>query len=225
MGKAARLHSRALSNAVKYALDNAAYSTWKQTRDELPVRFQIRNTWTKRSITYEKANPKAETLNMFSRVGSAREYMAKQEVGFVEQSKGKHGVPVPTGAASGEGRGAQVRRKRILRQKYLSRLKVAQGLYEKARSAATKGRKQAYAIALAMARREGRPVIYWESKRGRKGLYEIEGQSITMLYDLTHRTLRTAAERWLSQPSEAARRRLEGVFARALRFAFHKYRL
>lgn len=218
----------ALGEAVRYTLDRMAYQAYASSKRALKGQFTIRNTWTSRNMAFVKVEPTARRIDeMQSEAGSRLEYMEAQQEGSKHRAKGKHGVPIPTTHASGEG-AAKQRKKRVQKRFYLSRLKIGKGLYADAKAAAAGDRKQHYAIMLSMARKRRLKFVYWESARGTKGLYKIrdprnrEDWAIEMVYDLSQRMTSAKPRDWLTPAADKATESLRKTFGAALSFQMRK---
>ena len=220
---ALRLHllsDVALPEAVRYTLNELAVKTWKGARKGLDKHFTLRNTWTKRSIAFQKAGPGGNIDQMASYAGTREAYMREQEEGVNRTSQGKYGEPIPTTHVSGEG-GSRLRKKKIMRKFYLSRLRVARGLYD-----TTKGQAQSEAqhlpILIATARKMRKRVFFWRSRSGKAGLFLLEKKGLPMLYDLSRRRITSRSRPWLSGPTKVISPMLFKLYGKALRFQLYK---
>lgn len=92
---------RALSYAARQTLNDAAYHARSKIAKDLPGQFILRNTWTLRSMQFEKT--KEIVINkMRTSVGTTLKEMAQQEEGRTNVTSGKEGLPIPTTAAAGQ---------------------------------------------------------------------------------------------------------------------------
>lgn len=220
-----RLHlfsSVALPSAVKFTVDQLAAKTSNYAKAHLSKYFTLRNTWTKRSIRYEKSLPTKDISQIVSYAGSTAEYMAKQQLGFKEMASGKHGIPIPTAVASGEGQVSR-RERPVLKQSYLKRLSVARGIYNAA-ARRSKTPAQHFATAAALAREQGKKFMYWKSaSTGREGLVSVSDTSrADMVYNLSRKAITSNPREWLSTAGEAITPLLKRIYGSAIRFQLSK---
>lgn len=230
------LSDEALPAAVEYTLNELAVQTWKRSKRDLKDNFTIRNTWTARNMAFEKVTPgRRDISRMRSMAGSRLEYMREQQEGVKHVKRGKHGVPIPTAFASGETENPSVgkaRLKKVQRKFYLSRLRVGRGIYQAAKTRyggqPVSSRKQHYAIVLSMARKRNLRFVYWESRRGRKGLYKIRDPRdrddwvIQMVYDLSKAMTTAAPREWLTTATDEATASIRKIYGKALFFQLRK---
>lgn len=215
------LQTSALREAVRYTLNEMAVQTWKLSKRGLSTHFTLRNTWTARSLAFDKVPTNVNNIDMMrSHAGSRMEYLEEQEEGIRKTARGAHGVPIPTTYAAGQ-KGAKRRTKRVARRFYLSRLRVAQGVYKDVQQYA-RTRRQHLAVMIYKAHKLSKRVIYWESLRGRKGLYLIEGHGLHMIYNLAERHITSRARPWLSTPTNQVSLMFRKIYGKALRFQLHK---
>ena len=215
-------HENGLRDASRYTVNELAFLTFKKSRAGLKDHFTLRNAWTKKSISFQKVPPNVKDIDMMeSEVGSTLAYMREQEEGISRTARGKHGEPIPTTEASGEGQGA-VRRKRVLRKNYLNRLRVARGLYDKAKRQA-KNSNQVLGLVVNMAKKERKKIIFWKTLRGKQGLFRIDGDRLPMLYDLSEKRVISKPRPWLSGPTDKVLPMLGKIYGKALFFNLRKY--
>jgi hypothetical protein len=187
-----KVSKRALPYAVRDSLNTAAFEARKEWAQQIDKAMILRNRWTEKSLRVEKA-----TLTSFehmqSRVGSVAAYMLTQEVGGTETSKGKHGVPIPTTAASGQTSGvgrigprSRPRTKEVQRKNWLTAIRLGPRLGN--------GRKQRNAVAIRLAAKSG-GVAFLDLGR-RKGLFRVTGTKkgrfrVRMIWDLSKPSVTT----------------------------------
>lgn len=139
-----RVSVEAVPHAARDALNTLAFEGRRVWRDEIDRAFVLRNTFTQRSLRVEKATI-GRVADMRASLGSTQDYMAQQEQGAIKSAKGKHGVPIPTRAASGEAEGSMPRQKPVRRANRMSAISL--------RKRAGRTRAQRNAIAIAQARK------------------------------------------------------------------------
>jgi hypothetical protein len=220
-----RFGTQALPYAVRDALNNAAYKTADLARKNANRKFQMRNQFTARSIQFEKTFAR-RIDQMESRAGSLQEYMREQEEGFTKHAKGKHGVPVPTGAAAGQ-EGARVRTRPIRRSNWMNRLRVSKhirGQYSNTKQAVLRRVQEAV--------ESGDRVIFLgvRGKKNRsyvKGFYRVlggrkvkrgwpTGARLQLLYRAEASSVTTIATHWLGPPSKIVASKMDDLYRQAL---------
>ncbi len=175
---------QAVPHGVRNGLNKVAFEARTEWQEQLGSRMVLRNNYTARSILVDKATgTNLETMR--SVVGSVADYMGLQEDGGTVASKGKHGVTIPTPVSSGEGRGANPRKKLVRRPNRLSSIHLGSRL-------STSNRKQRNAASIRQAIASGRKYAFLELER-RKGLFRISGgkrkPKVDMVWDLTRKAV------------------------------------
>jgi hypothetical protein len=176
-----KFRAKAIPFAMRRTLNDTAFEARKIWVDEIKRTLVTRNTFTTRSLEVVKASGRSIT-GMKAVLGAKARYMGEVEAGNVNP-KGN----VPTGIATGEGRGAKPRRRLVRRPNRVGSIalppKVAQGT-----------RKQRTAVTIAMAARKGHRTIFLELER-RKGFFRLSGGKrrprIDMLWDTTQKSVRS----------------------------------
>jgi hypothetical protein len=155
------LNRRALPFATQQTVNDLAFKSQGQWRQDLPGRMKLRNRFTVQSIRVEKSRGLSIAAQQ-STVGSDAEYMDEQELGAVEAKKGKHGVPIPAAAP-----GARSTRGRVPKRLQFGSLTILPHV---------KGhRSRQVAAALSMAAKRGGPqYAFLQLKRGRSGIYQLD---------------------------------------------------
>lgn len=165
-----------------------AFAAREEWQNQMSKKFINRNAWTRRSAQVEKATPATPV----ARTGSAQGYLATQEFGGTEKKKGKHGVPIPMAAASGE---SQTPRRRVVRK--ANRLGTID--LKTSRRTRRKAHITSYLAALD-AVNDGQKNIVLRGPGGYKpGIYRIKGREkrkgvfqhvqIKKIFDLSNRTV------------------------------------
>lgn len=167
----------AVPYGARDALNAIAFEGRKLWQRELKDTFVLRNDWTTRRLIVEKA--KGLSLSTLKSVLTSPDaYLLKQEIGGTEDHS------VPTGVATGEGRGASPRRKLVRQPNKVGNIALGQR-YRRG------SRKQRNAIAVRMAAAEGRKFVYLELPK-RKGLFRIKGgrrnPELDMVWDTTSKS-------------------------------------
>lgn len=179
LGKFAK---KALPAAARGALNTVAFDARREWVQQVGRKFVLRNKFTVNSLRIEKAQG-FDLTSMQSKVGSTQDYMAEQEKGFTERSKGKHGVAVPTSSAAGMSKRAP-RTKQVQKKNYLTAIQVA--------SRVRGIRQRRNAVAVRMASKTG-GVAFLDLGKS-KGLFRVKQTSkgrftVRMIYDLSKKSV------------------------------------
>jgi hypothetical protein len=202
---------QAIPHGVRNGLNKIAFEARTEWQEQLGSRMVLRNNYTARSILVDKATgTNLETMR--SVVGSVADYMGLQEDGGSVASKGKHGVTIPTPVSSGEGRGANPRKKLVRRPNRLSSIHLGSRL-------STSNRKQRNAASIRQAIASGRKYAFLELER-RKGLFRISGgkrkPKVDMVWDLTRKAVTLPKNATLEPTLSRISTRIPHHFAEAM---------
>jgi hypothetical protein len=151
----AKMRAKAIPYAIKNALNTAAFETRTIWQREIRSTFTNRNTYTANSVRVEQAS----NTNLVAKVGSVADYMDTQEEGGTVKGKSGHIKAIPTAKARGGADTALVRSRFYL------------GAIQVAKAAGHGGRRQRNAIAIAVARKQGKKVALLTRPSGAKGLF------------------------------------------------------
>lgn len=169
---------RALPFAVRNGLNSTAFEARREWAEQLGKKMVLRNTFTTRSLRVEKATG-LDLNTMQARVGSVADYMATQEHGGTESKKGKHGKPIPTSVAAGQGMKTRPRKRAVQRKNWMGAVTLASGIR------GSRQRRNAFAIAQAA---KGSGTAFLDLGR-RKGLFRVtgtkKGLKVRMIWDLS----------------------------------------
>jgi len=202
-----KLSTRGVLFATMFAMNEAAEDARDNAKELVRNQFITRNAWTLGSIQFKKGN----TRNLQASVGSKQDYMADQEFGTTKRKKGKEGVPLATGASSGEGRNARPRKKLPVRSNKLRNITL--------RKRKGKGKKQRNIIAIKEAARSKRKHVYLETSRS-KGIYRVTGgkrkPKVELMHDLSHTSVRIKPKPWLGPSVKITIRKIPMFYRRAL---------
>jgi hypothetical protein len=174
---------KALPHAVRASLNTTAFEARKEWVGQLDKAMVLRNKFTANSLRVEKVKG-IVISTMQSSVGSVAPYMAAQEFGGHEASKKKHGVPIPTTTAAGQGMKAQPRTKQVQKKNWQSAIQL------RAKVTGRRGRRNA--VALALAEKSGGVAFLDLGKR--KGLFRVTRTSkgrlrVRMIWDLSKKSV------------------------------------
>lgn len=196
----------AVKHAQRAALNDLAFDARRQAVVAVKRKMTLRNTWTLRSIQVRRAT----IGDLTSRVGSIAPYMETQEDGGSRAKKGKHGVPIPTKAA----RVGRSKRRVVRRQNWQRKLSVAR--INARRFRRIRNKRQRTAAIAAQARREGKRYVFLDTVPRRKGVYDMRGKRMTMLWSVSRPIVTIRKRPWL-EPS------VDQSITRGLRF--YRFRL
>lgn len=212
------MRKRAIPHAIRDGLNNTAFEARKTWQDEIHRTFTTRNRFTENSVRVEKARG-IDIRNMQAVVGSVAPYMHDAEFGVTESKKGKHGSPIPTSVASGEGRGTS--RKRPVRRPNQHRnidLKPTR----------RGSRHQRNAGAIQNAKAKGFKHVFLDLGR-RKGIFRLSGgkrrTKLDMIWDLSHSTVRIKPHPTLQPTVKTVEGFAPGIHRRALIKQFQRANL
>ncbi len=169
--------TRAFPHASRNALNAMAFEGRKLWQAEMGSKFVLRNSWTVRRILVDKARG-VDMASMRAVLFSPDEYLIKQEQG------GESDHSVPTGIATGEGRGANPRRKLVRKPNQVSAIALGQRYHRG-------NRRQRNAVAIHAAAAEGRKFVFLDLEK-RKGLFKLTGgrrsPRVDMVWDTTKKS-------------------------------------
>lgn len=212
----------ALPVATRFTLNGMARKTQTVGRKIVKRNMILRNARTRQSIQF-RSTKSLDIDRQVTRAGSTVDYMRVQEEGGVKVSGGKHGTPLTTTYASGEGRGKQVRRRLATKKRRLLNVTLRRRGRKRGR-----GRKQKNLIAVRRAAKGGRKDIFMNLGR-RKGIFRIVGKGerikVQMLHDLTKKTVRIPRSPWLGPAERFARKLGPEMFRDALEFQVRRHGL
>lgn len=204
--------------AMRYALNDMAFDARGEWSDEMRSSMTLRNSYTQRSLGVRKTAG-TNLTTMHSVVGSRLDYVKEQEHGSTQTTRGKHGVPIPTSSAAGQG--LRSKRTRAVRQaNYLSAIRLNQNSMG---GATRRGRQQRNAVAIAIARRRGAKFVYLDTggdgRQRRQGIFKLTASKRTpvrMVYSLSKRTVRTKPNPMLARTLSTVTPRGSGFVAARL---------
>ncbi len=211
---------KGVPHAARNGLNRTVFEGRKVWHDNLDKTLTLRNTWTKRSIRYAKARG-TNLFRLEATLGSTEEYMALQERGGVQRKKHKHGVPIPSPVASGEGRGVRPRKRMVRKPHRMENIQLA-----RRRGLSSLPRRQRNAAAIQMAKREGRKHVFLRTEN-RKGLFKLSGgrrnPRIDLVWDLSKGTVRIPPSRTLASTVRDLMPRLPGFHVDALKDQLRRF--
>jgi len=221
--------NRAYPFATKETLNKTAFHAMKVARNDVEVSMVLRNRWTVGSI---RAQP-TRSLNVnqqFSVVGSTEEYMAHQEFGRLETTKGKHGVAIPTGYSAGQ-EGVTPRTRLPRKANRMQNIRIAKF------QQSGKTRKQRMVMTVRRAVETNRRFVYLDLGK-RRGIFKVRGgdieyasrgwpgkASLKMLQDLSHRSVRIPKSPWLNPSTKKASNKMPEFYREAILFQLKRNKI
>ena len=205
--------AQAVPFANRATLNDAVFMARKVAQNELGQRMILRNKWTASSVRVQRATQK-RVRDQHAVVGAVDQYLEQQEFGATRRPEGKHGVPIPTRSASGEGRGSAPRSRPVRPPKTRRRIKLRR------RVRGARGRAQGNVVAVRQAAGSGRKFVALRTRRG-VGIFKIEGgrtkPRVEMIWDLSRQTVRTPANPWLKPSVDVVAGRMPGIYRKNLK--------
>jgi hypothetical protein len=201
----AKMRSKAIPYAIKNALNTAAFETRTIWQREIKSVFTNRNTYTANSVRVEQAS----TTNLVAKVGSIADYMDTQEEGGSVKGKTGHIKAIPMAKARG-GANTSLVRSRF----YLGAIQVAH-------PALRGGRRQQNAVAIAIARKQGKKVALLTRPSGGKGLFLLGAGTkrklnTRLLWDVSRGSVRVKPSHTLERAVAMVKPKLEHMMAASL---------
>ena len=213
-------NDRGLPFATLEALNRSVIGGQKRLQHGgLKKDFTLRNKWTAGSVQIRRARGLVID-NQAAELGSAAEYLAEQEEGFTRRARRKHGVPVPTAYAGGQG-ASRARTRPVRKPMRWSNIHL------KSRAKLGKTKQQQNVRAVQEAVKSGNRFVFLEFKK-KKGIYKVIGGSkkvkrgwpgnakLRLVWSLTHRTTTTKPNKWLGPESETVSAMMPELYRRAL---------
>lgn len=203
---------KALPFATKGTLNRAAVLTQDKTKTRVRNQMITRNKFTENSfkVLFVKT---LKISDQESVVGSIAPYMDEQEFGGTKTKTGKHGVSIPTSVASGEGRGAQPRRKKIPKARRLGSIAL------KNNRPKVKSQKQDNFLRIQQAITSGRKFVFMDLQR-HPGIFRISGgkrnPKIDQIYDLSRKSVPIPKNPTLGPSSNAVQKQMAFIYKKQL---------
>lgn len=212
--------SKAIPFATRFTLNTAAKKGRREGIKNVKRDMILRNDFTKNSIQFQPTGElKISRQQTF--IGSTEDYMERQEFGGTVMAKGKHGVPLATTEASGEGRGVQPRRKGPTMPNTLRRIRINN------KKGSFKSKSQEFFFKIQQAVKSKSKYVFLETSR-KKAIYRVEGSIDTrdriqglrldMMWDLSHKTVNTPRSPWLKPAFDETTKKIPEIYKKALEF-------
>lgn len=212
------ISKRGVPIAIQQTLSNTARNAYNEIQKGLDSKFTIRNAWTGRSMSYQRAQG-LDIDNMSSEVGSVSDYMRKQEDGFETSSGGLHGVQVPTSETAGQ---SGLKRTKPIRNRF-KRTNIDLAKIQRR----FKNPKQQRVAEIIETMRAGNRFWFGELK-GTIGMWYLKGgrpnkksgwpkgMRPKLLYSANKKRVKTKSTRWLEVSTEMAIAKQPDEYAKAL---------
>ena len=201
------MRRKAWPHATRDAVNETAFLGRKVWAKDVKDSFVNRNPFTARSLRVEKARGTV-IVEQHAVLGSVADYMDEQEAGETKKGRGK-GLAIPTPAAAGQQ--GRVRTRVIQRRFALRAIQLHQAV------SGSRARKNAAALSQAV--RSGRRVAFLDHG-DRRGIVRVMGSKkkprVRVLYDLSHPSVRRAAEPTLGRTIDRVRAMVPAIYAGAL---------
>jgi hypothetical protein len=218
--KLERVAKKSIPFASRFALNGTAFDARKRAQENIREKMVTRNKFTERSIRVEQTRT-LDVRRQAAVVGSVAPYMEDAEFGAVKRKKGKHGVPIPTTVASGEGEGTQPRRRVPRRPNRLQNIRLQD------RRGTGMSRRQQIVAQIKQAAQSGQRFVFLDLQR-REGVYRVTGGKraprIKMIYDLSRPSVVIPKTPTIIPAAIDAARKLPERYRDALRFQLKRLR-
>jgi hypothetical protein len=222
-----RVVKHAIPSATKNTINEAAAVTMRMAQAHVTKQMTLRNKWTEKSIKVRKTKAR-EISRQVAVVGSLQDYMEDQEFGAIKRRKGKEGVPIPTGYASGEGRTSRPRKRLPKGNKAIRKIRLGHG--RKRPLGQPKHNKQALLFKVQDAVMSGNRFIFHDfGGVKKKGIFRVvggrkgfkrdwpSGAKLEMVYSLEHSFVRIPRDPWLAPSVELIKPHIPEIYVKSLK--------
>jgi len=210
--------NKAYPYATRSAINGYAFKARDMAKQTINETMVLKNRYTERSIRVNKTNS-LQISSQEASIGSLLDYMETQEFGGTKRSQGKYGTPLATSYSAGQ---TGQRTKLPKRMNRMANLVLAR------KGIKAKNRRQRNLIAIQQAVKSGNKVAYLDLGT-KKGLFRITGKksalNVRMLYDLSHKSVRIPANKWLQKSIDKTLPFMEDIYIKALQFQIDKHGL
>ncbi|MEE9393750.1 MAG: hypothetical protein V3W41_14700 [Planctomycetota bacterium] len=225
---------RAYPFATKDTVNRSALMGQKEARKEIEKRMILRNSRTLGGIRVELER-RLQVNKQHAVVGSIDPWMEGQEFGRTDRKGGKVGVPIPTGAATGEGENVQVRRRLPTRANAVRNIELDKRKRGRRFGRRVTNRRQKNKLTVIQAIRTKRKYAYMDLGSV-KGIFRITGRvsrrgggvtgvRIKRVINLSNRTVVIPANPWLRPAVDRVQKRMPGIYRKALKQQLIRHRL
>lgn len=216
---------RTIPYATRNTVNKMAFVGMRIAKHHVNKNLTLRNKWTEKSIRVQTTKT-LEITRQASVLGSTEDYMEDQEFGATKRRKGKEGVSIPTGYASGEGRTPKPRRRLPRGRNQLRKIKLHN------RRTGGKTKKQEILIRVRQAVKTGNRYIYLDTHRT-KGIFRVlsgtkknpQKARLEMVYSLEHASVRIPRDPWLFPSVQKVKPHIPRIYAKSLEFQLKRLNL
>ena len=217
------LRDRAFPFATKETLNRTAFIAQKRYKREIKKELVTRNKFTEQSIRVEQAKG-LNIRNQMSIVGSVAHYLETVEFGGIKTPRGRTGVPIASSYSSGEGRGAQPRKRLPRKPNKMRNIRL------KHKKQKAKSKRQATLIKIKNAVNTGNRTIYLDLPGRGEGIYKVvggrkgatKGARLEMLWGMSETSVVIPKQPLLKPAYDHAVRLMPRVYRDSLRFQIKK---
>lgn len=207
-------NARALPFATRNTMNQGAFATMRDARENVGENMVERNRYTRQSIQVEQTRTLAISRQA-ALVGSTAGYMADQEFGATLVKRGSEGVAIPTSFAAGQGRGSQPRSRLPRKPNRMANIQLRK------RTKKGMSRKQQTFVTIKTAAENGHKYVFLDLGR-RKGIFKVTGgkrrPKIQMVHDLTRQSVTIPRNPWLFPAVERTKKQMPRLYAQSLTF-------
>ena len=205
---------RAYPFATKFTVNSAAFEARARVQAGMRKNMILRNKFTLNSVRVETTRT-LKVSRQEAVMGTVAPYMEDQEFGATKTKGGKVGVSIPTTTASGEGRGAQPRRRVARGANKQSKIRLRHSQVK----ATTK--KQAIFIKIKLAAESGIKYTFLDFEH-HPGIYKITGgkkrPKINLIHDMSKKSVRIPRLPIFAPATIATQKRIPSIYEQALIF-------
>lgn len=226
-----RVAERAIPYATRNTINKAAFVGMRIAKSRIKKQLTLRNRWTVGSIRVRTTKELSVSRQM-AILGSTEGYMEDQEFGAVKKRKGKEGVPIPTGYASGEGESPRPRKKLPRGKNVIRRGDKSGKIVLSRKRTIAKNKKQKTFLRVREAIKTGNRYIYLDTGRT-KGIFRVLGgtkknpqnATIKMVYSLEHPFVTVPKDPWLHPSVERVRPHIPRIYIKSLKYQLNRLNL
>jgi len=222
-----RMKARAYPFATKFALNTAVFQGRREAVKEIRSSMIVKNRWTTgKPLGVEKVRT-LQVRRQVAVLGHTERYMATQEFGGARVGK-RHGVPLTTAWAAGQGKKNPRTRVALRGQRDMASIKLTRRSRVGGQSRA-KNKGQRTAIAVGAALRSKRPFVFLETRRGTKGIFHVSGSrsnpEVWLVHDMSRKSVTIPKRPWLLPAVKRVQKRMPGIYRKELKKQLIRHRL
>ena len=207
--------------ATKATINKAAFEARTEWQGNIREKMVSRNKFTVNSIRVDVSRT-LDVSRQAATVGSIAPYMDDQEFGGTKAKQGKQGVSIPTSVSSGEGEGAQPRKRLPRVPNRMANIRLSRNK-PRARS-----KKQGNFLRIQGAIKSGRKFIFLELQR-HPGIYKVTGgkrnPKIKLMHDMSKTSVSIPRNPTLAPAVRTVEERIPQYYKEALEFQLKRRRI